>query len=270
MPELPEVETYIRELQPLLAGKTVQRVQVAWPRIIAAPTPESFAAKLPGRRFVAFARRGKYMLLGLDDGSTLVVHLRMTGALRLHPADAPEDKHTHVVFHLDTGERLHYRDPRKFGRLWLVEDVESVVGKLGPEPLGEAFQPDVLAGALAGRRAAIKAVLLDQRIVAGIGNIYADEALFAAGVDPRRPAGSLSREEIAALHRAIRDVLSQAIALRGSSMKDYAPPSGERGGFQEVHQVFRRTGAPCPRCGTLIQRTVIAQRSTHYCPGCQR
>ncbi|RME51728.1 MAG: formamidopyrimidine-DNA glycosylase, partial [Caldilineae bacterium] len=112
MPELPEVETYIRELQPLLAGKTVQRVQVAWPRIIAAPTPESFAAKLPGRRFVAFARRGKYMLLGLDDGSTLVVHLRMTGALRLHPADAPEDKHTHVVFHLDTGERLHYRDPR--------------------------------------------------------------------------------------------------------------------------------------------------------------
>lgn len=270
MPELPEVETYIRELEPLLRGKVVARVDVTWPRIIAWPEPERFAVEIAGRRFMKFARRGKYMLLGLDDASTLVVHLRMTGELRLHRPNVRADKHTHLVFHLDTEEQLHYRDPRKFGRMWLVTDVEMVVGKLGPEPLDEDYNPGMLAVALANRRAAIKAVLLDQRVVAGIGNIYADEALFRAGIDPRRPANSLSGKEIERLHAAVRSVLSQAITLRGSSLQNYAPPSGKQGGFQETHQVFRRTGEPCPRCGTKIQRVIIAQRSTHFCPTCQK
>ena len=175
---------------------------------------------------------------------------------------------------LDDGSRLIYRDSRKFGRLWLVADPEPLLRKLGPEPLGDAFTVAGLTTRLAGRTASIKAMLLDQSIVAGVGNIYADEALFRARLHPARPSGSLTADEIGRLHGAVQDVLAAGIALSGSSLgrsglQNYVRPGGQQGGFQSEHQVFRRTGQPCPLCGTPIARIVIAQRSTHFCPHCQ-
>ncbi len=277
MPELPEVETYVRALKPLLLGKTVLKAEVRWPRTIAAPDAARFTDLVRGQRFASFGRRGKYILLGLDSGETLIVHLRMTGELRVHPPPAPEarpdappaDKHTHVLFDLDTREQLRYRDTRKFGRIWLVEDTESVVGKLGPEPLDEDFVPQTLAHTLAGRKANIKALLLNQTVLAGVGNIYADESLFRARIDPRRAGGSLALAEIERLHLALRDVLLAGIKAQGSSVQNYAPPTGAKGGFQEQFQVFRRSGEPCYSCGTPISRIVLGQRSTHFCPACQ-
>lgn len=274
MPELPEVETYVRELAPLLAGRKVMNAEVFWPRTIAFPDAETFAAQIAGQRFEQFGRRGKYMLLGLESGLTLIVHLRMTGHLLVIAPDAPIDKHTHVVMALRDGDRLIFQDSRKFGRIWLVADPAPVLAKIGPEPFGEAFTCDALSAALHGRTASIKALLLDQSIVAGVGNIYADESLFRARIHPVRPAGELSGGEIANLHKAIREVLSEGIENAGSSLgtsglQNYSRPGGAPGGFQEKFAVFRRTGAECYECGTLIQRIVLAQRSTHFCPNCQ-
>ncbi len=214
------------------------------------------------------------MLFGLDSAETLIVHLRMTGELRVHPTPTSPDKHTHLLLDLESGEQLHYRDQRKFGRVWLVEDVQSVLYKLGPEPLRGEFQPQGLHDALSRRNASIKALLLDQSIVAGVGNIYADEALYRAKIDPRRGGGSLTVEECIRLHEAVRWVLQRGIDLRGSSLgtgpQNYAPPDGLPGAAQSFHQVFRRTGQPCPTCGHPIERIVLAQRSTHFCAQCQR
>ncbi len=274
MPELPEVETYVRELAPELTGRAVNSAQVHWARTIAAPDAEAFPDAIVGQRFAAFGRRGKYMLLTLESGDTLIVHLRMTGKFQVKPAAAVPDKHTHVLLGLDDGRTVHFHDTRKFGRIWLVGDPAPVLARLGPEPLGDAFSAQGLAEKLAGRKAAIKALLLDQRIVAGVGNIYADEALFLAGVAPQRPGGDLSEAEVAQIRHAIRQVLARAIELRGSSLggsslQNYLRPGGEQGGFQTEHNVFRQTGNPCPVCGTPVVRTIIAQRSTHYCPNCQ-
>ncbi len=248
--------------------------QVYWPRIVAQPDAQRFATLIRDRRFDNFGRRGKYMLFGLDSDETLIIHLRMTGEVRLQPADVSVDKHTHLVLDLDSGDRLHYRDQRKFGRIWLTGDVNHVIGKLGPEPLGPDFSPDALGVKLADRKASVKALLLDQSIVAGVGNIYADEALFRAGIDPRRSGGQLTTGEVARLYEAVRFVLQTGIDLRGSSLgngpQNYAPPDGIPGAAQDVHQVFRRTGLPCPACGAPVQRVVLAQRSTHFCPSCQR
>lgn len=259
----------MRELRPQLSGKRVVQGSVTWPRIIARPDPTLFVELIRGRRFDSFDRRGKYMLLGLDSGESLIIHLRMTGEVRVHPAEIEADKHTHLLLELDSGERLHYRDPRKFGRIWLVDDPATIVGKLGPEPFSAEFTPAAFGERLARRSASIKALLLDQTILAGVGNIYADEALFAAGIDPRQAGGEIFATEIAALHAAVRAVLQAGIDGRGSSLQNYAPPSGEKGVFQEEHQVFRRTDQPCYRCGTPIRRVVLAQRSTHFCPHCQ-
>jgi formamidopyrimidine-DNA glycosylase len=264
----------MRALAPQLQGKCIVEAQIFWPRIVAAPDPAIFCDLIRGRRFDTFGRRGKYMLFGLDSMETLIFHLRMTGELRVRPAGVEPDKHTHLLIDLEGGERIHYRDQRKFGRVWLVEDAESVLHKLGPEPLGSDFSAAGLVSALSGRTAPIKALLLDQSIVAGVGNIYADEALFRAGIDPRRPSGHLGEKAVAALHEAVCWVLQMGIDLRGSSLgngpQNYLPPNGVPGAAQESHQVFRRTGQPCPRCGQPIQRIVIAQRSTHFCPQCQR
>ena len=274
MPELPEVETYVRELEPLLLGRQVCAAQVFWPRTIAAPAVAEFQAQIVGQQFARFGRRGKYMLLGLAGGATLIVHLRMTGHLQVEPAGAAPDKHTHVLLDLDSGARLFYRDSRKFGRIWLVEDVAPVLARLGPEPLSDDFTPAGLGQRLAGRQAAIKALLLDQSIIAGVGNIYADEALFRAGVHPLRSGGSLTGDEWEKLHLAVCMVLAEGIAAAGSSLgvssiQNYQRPSGQPGSFQEQHRVFQRTGQPCVVCGAPIARIVIAQRSTHFCPGCQ-
>lgn len=285
MPELPEVETYLRELEPELYGRSITGATVTWPRIIAAPSPDEFMAQIVGQRFRAFDRRGKYMLFGLEragvegrDGDTLIVHLRMTGKLQPTPGDAVGEasagKHTHLVLNLDDGRQLHYIDPRKFGRIWLAPDPEPVLCKLGPEPLGNAFTVAGFANALARRKASIKALLLNQSIVAGVGNIYADESLFLAGVRPTRFGGELKLAELGRLHHAVRAVLAQAIEWRGSSLggsnlQNYTRPGGEPGDFQARHNVFQRTGKPCPVCGAAIERIVLAQRSTHFCPQCQ-
>jgi formamidopyrimidine-DNA glycosylase len=274
MPELPEVETYLRDLAPTLTGRRVTAVQVFWPRTIATPSVDAFCKGMEGQVFAHFGRRGKFMLLGLAGGDTLIVHLRMTGRLHLEPASTGPSPHTHVVMALDDGRALHYTDTRKFGRLWLVSDPETVLGHLGPEPLGAGFTAAYLAGRLAGRRASIKALLLDQGVVAGVGNIYADEALFLAGIHPARPAGSLVPAEVERLCGAVASVLQQAIDRQGSSLGDsrwqnYRRPNGQPGSFQDEHKVFQRTGQPCVRCGQPIQRMVIAQRGTHFCPHCQ-
>ncbi|MFN8495143.1 MAG: bifunctional DNA-formamidopyrimidine glycosylase/DNA-(apurinic or apyrimidinic site) lyase [Caldilineaceae bacterium] len=275
MPELPEVETYVREIAPHLRGRQVTAARVRWARTIEAPDPTAFAERIIGQRFATFSRRGKYMLFGMESGDTLIVHLRMTGHLFVLAGSIEPDKHTHVVLDLDNGQSLHYQDSRKFGRIWLVSDPAQVVGKLGPEPLGEAFSVQAFAHKLAGRGASIKALLLDQRIVAGVGNIYADEALFAAGVYPARAGGALTTQEIERLRNAIQTVLQRAIQLNGSSLghssvQNYLRPNGELGGFQDEHKVYQRAGEACLQCGQKIERMVLAQRSTHFCTICQK
>ena len=264
----------MRELEPELAGRWVTAAVVNWPKIVAEPSVEGFQQGIIGQRFISFGRRGKFMLLGLEGGDSLIVHLRMTGKLLIQPPDTGPDKHTHVVLMLDDGRQLHYNDARKFGRLWLVHDTYPVLRKLGPEPFGGDFSHDWLTARLTGRKASIKALLLDQAVVAGVGNIYADEALFAASIHPARMGGTLEAEEVERLVESVQDVLGRGIERRGSSLGDsgaqnYVRPGGESGGFQEEHQVFRRTGKPCPVCGAPIERIVLAQRSTHFCPNCQ-
>ena len=270
MPELPEVETYRRDLTPELSGRAIQSAQVFWPRIIAAPSPSEFKTQIAGQQFHKFGRRGKYLLLHLTSTNTLIVHLRMTGEIHIYGPSVEPDKHTHVTMDLDDGRVLHYRDQRKFGRLWLVPDIEPVLYRLGPEPLQDEFTPEVLGKGIHGRKAAIKALLLDQSIVAGVGNIYADEALFRAGIHPQKAGGSLNEAEIAALRNEIQTVLEMGIEKRGSSLQNYVQLDGMTGNFQDEHQVFRKTGQACPICGTPIERVVVAQRSTHFCPSCQR
>ena len=275
MPELPEVENTVRDLKPLLVGRRVLDVQILWPRLVHDKSPEAFAVELAGRQIVNTDRRGKYLLFPLDNGRTWVVHLRMTGQLHIVPAQAEMERHVHATLDLDNGQQVRYRDARKFGRFYLVDEPEMLLAKLGPEPLSEGFTPLELFNRLQGRRTAVKTLLLDQRVLAGLGNIYADEALFTAGIDPRRPAGTLAQADCNRLHTAIRQTLATAIreggsSLGGSVLTNYRRPNGVQGRFQQRHQVYQHAGQPCPICGAPIERIKLAQRSTHFCPHCQR
>ncbi|NPA91308.1 MAG: bifunctional DNA-formamidopyrimidine glycosylase/DNA-(apurinic or apyrimidinic site) lyase [Chloroflexi bacterium] len=269
MPELPEVETIRQELIPHVVGRTIRTVDIRYPPLVAGETPARFASRLIGRRVVDVRRRGKYLIFDLDDGGHWVVHLRMTGQFRWGEGETEGDKHTHARISFVEGGELHYRDVRKFGRFYWVRDEEELLGHLGPEPLSEAWTAEALAQAIGHRRAPVKALLLDQRVVAGLGNIYADEVLFVAGIHPQRPGYTLSDEEIRRVHEAVRAVLEEALAARGSTFRSYRRPGAQQGGYQHQHRVFRRTGEPCPVCGAPIQRVRIAGRSTHYCPRCQ-
>ena len=269
MPELPEVETIVNQLRPCLLERRIVAVWIGWERIVDRPPAEIFCQRLRGQTFADARRRGKFLLFPLHGGDTLLVHLRMTGNLLLQPSSVEPDQHTHAVLTLDDGHCLHYRDVRKLGRLYLVDDPQEVIGGLGPEPLAADFDAAALAARLAGRRARIKSLLLDQHILAGLGNIYADEALFRAGIHPLRPGHSLTVAEIARLHTAIRAVLSEAIAARGSTLRDYRSAEGQPGRFQERLRVFRREGEPCPRCRTPLARIRVGGRSTYFCPRCQ-
>ena len=270
MPELPEVETIRQELVPHIKGRRILHVTFRWHRIAAQPRAEEMARRLVGHVITDVGRRGKFLLFSLEPPAVLIVHLRMTGQLHIHPTTTPPDKHTHVIISLDNERAIHYRDARKFGRFYLTAHAEEVIGHLGPEPLDPQWTPQDLAKAIRHRRAPIKSLLLDQRVVAGLGNIYTDEALFLAGIHPLRPGHTLSEEEIQALHHAIRQVLEEALAARGSTIATYLPPSQRRGEYQKRRRVYRRAGQPCPVCGTPIQRTRVSGRSTHYCPHCQR
>jgi formamidopyrimidine-DNA glycosylase len=271
MPELPEVEFVARQLRADLIGRVIERVHVAWARSVQGMFPDEFAARLAGRRVRDIQRRGKYLLMRLDADETLVVHRRMSGNLVLSPP-ARDVLYVRVAFELDDGRRLLYSDPRKFGRLALVadDDLPRLFAALGPEPLDDDFTPAALAKRLGSQRRAIKAVLLDQSVVAGLGNIYADEALYRAGIHPLRPAGSLSDGEVAALRDAIQAVLRTGIEHGGTTFGRHRDAYDEAGTNLEHIEVYRHTGQPCARCGTPIERIVVAQRGTHYCPTCQR
>ena len=271
MPELPEVETIRRDLEPCIVGCAITAVRItpdAVPLIDGA-SPADFARRLKGRRIEALSRRGKYLILHLSGGLHLIVHLRMTGALLCRDGRAPADRYLRAVLALDDGTELRFADLRKLGRLRLAADPNEVVGRLGPEPLDAAFTAAALRQAIGMRRAPIKAVLLDQRALAGLGNIYADEALFAARIHPLRRADTLSEAENRRLHRSIRRVLRNALDNRGASFRDYVDGGGREGRHQFHVKVFRRTGRPCYVCGAEIGRIKLGGRSTHFCPRCQ-
>jgi formamidopyrimidine-DNA glycosylase len=271
MPELPEVETVVAELRPHLAGRRILAATVLWPRTLASPEPAAFHERVRDRRINGVGRRGKYLLFDLDSGDVLIIHLRMTGRLEIFPDDSPERGGAHVRarFDLSGGECLVFTDTRKFGRIWLARDPAEVLSTLGPEPLDWDFDAAGLAARLRRRRVGVKALLLDQTVVAGIGNIYADEALFLAGIHPLRPGASLTDDEIERLLTAIRQVLREAISQQGTTLRDYRPPYGLEGAYQHQLRVYQQTGRPCPRCGTPIERIRVTQRSTHFCPHCQ-
>ena len=274
MPELPEVETIVADLRPHLVGRTFVRCELNFPTIVRHPEPEEFVDAVVGMRIDSVGRRGKYILIGLTNDLLLVVHLGMTGQLRLVDPVAPLANHTHAVFFLDDGRQLRYRDPRRFGRLLLGTEQALLSSKkmprLGPEPIDPEFAPDELYRRLRTRRAAIKAVLLDQGAIAGVGNIYADESLHKARLRPDRIAGSLSKKSARRLHESLRESLTLAIANRGSSVDTYRDAWGEIGGQQEKLLVYGRAGEPCFTCGRPLSAIRIAGRTTVFCRRCQR
>lgn len=274
MPELPEVETVVRGLRAAgLEGARIADVAVRWPKSIAGATPAAFADALRGRTIRRLTRRAKYIVAELDDTRHVLIHLRMTGQFRIEPAGTPPDPHDRVIVTLAGGRQIHYHDTRKFGRFRLTSNPQADLAHLGPEPLEPAFTAAVLRQQLAGRSRMLKPLLLDQACVAGLGNIYVDEALWRARLHPCRRADTLTRGETVRLHEAIRAVLAQAVRAQGTSLGDGAANfysvAGRRGRHADALQVFRRTGAPCPRCGHVIVRLVVGQRGTHLCPHCQ-
>jgi formamidopyrimidine-DNA glycosylase len=275
VPELPEVETVRRGLAGSVVGRTVVAVEVIGPRTVRRQSVRRFRDRLAGRRVVDVARHGKYLLVGTDRG-TLVIHLRMTGRLVL--ADSPQvarPAHTHAVLSLDDGRELRFVDPRTFGELFLALPGESllaeVTGRLGPDALQGEIGPEALRRLVAGRRTTLKALLLDQRVVAGVGNIYADEICFAAGLRPDRRTDTLGPDEFARLAAGLRLVLQRAVAAGGTSLGDgsYRDLFDSPGGFQFEHAVYGRAGEPCHVCGAEVMRTRLAGRAAHFCPVCQ-
>lgn len=269
MPELPEVETIRRDLAPALTGRRFVAVELLWPAIVRYPSAEEFQRCLPGREIREVARRGKYLLLRLESGDTLAIHLKMSGSLLLQPPSSSEDAYLKAIFTLNDGTQLRFYDPRKFGQMWLVADEADVVGGLGPEPFDEGFTPQVLYSRLLRHAVTIKALLCDQSFLAGVGNIYADEALFEAGIHPLRKAKEVLPWEAERLHCAIQIALHRALSNRGTTFSRYRDAYGEPGRHWEALLVTRRAGAPCTRCGNPIQRIPLRGRSTYFCPRCQ-
>lgn len=273
MPELPEVETVRRSLQQALGNRRIAEVtRIAWPRTIAEPAPEVFAELLRNRAVLDVDRRAKYVVIRLDRDEALVVHLRMTGRLTVVEADAEPDAHTHVALKLDNGQQLFFRDTRKFGRIWLLDTngLAVLYGKLGPEPLDDALTAEEFRTLLRRRKGRLKSLLLDQKLLAGLGNIYVDEALWLARLHPLQTVAQLDDTQIDELYAAIREVLTRGIERRGTTFADYRDAWGFQGSNQHFLNVYDRKGQPCYRCGTPIERMLVAQRGTHLCPQCQQ
>ena len=276
MPELPEVETVRARLAPLLSGRRFARVEIADPRLVRPFEPAEVAAELEGERVAAVDRRGKYLIIRFESGRALLVHLRMTGSLRhasgTAAAEPEADPHRRAVVRLDDGSDVSYRDVRRFGTWLLLEPGELepyLEARIGEEPLDVLFTAARLGERLARRRAPIKSALLDQRTLAGLGNIYVDEALWRARIHPLRPAESLDPNELRRLHKAVRAALEAGIARQGSTLRDYALPDGGRGSMQHELKVYGREGEPCDRCGAPIAKTRVAGRGTWFCTSCQ-
>ncbi|AUO09510.1 5-hydroxymethyluracil DNA glycosylase [Paenibacillus jamilae] len=273
MPELPEVETIKRTLNELIVDKHIDHVTVNLPRIIQRPDDiHAFAMELAGHRITGVERRGKFLRI-LLDGLVLVSHLRMEGRYGLYLQDDPVEKHTHVIFHFKDGTELRYQDVRQFGTMHLFpagqDLLEKPLNKLGLEPMDEAFTPEMLRAAVGTRSTSIKAALLNQSYVVGIGNIYVDESLFKAGIHPAQPAKSLTDSQFRILHEAIVSTLGASIQVGGSSIKSFVNGQGKTGDFQHQLQIYGRNAKPCMNCGTLIEKSVVAGRGTHHCPVCQ-
>jgi formamidopyrimidine-DNA glycosylase len=274
MPELPEVETVRASLEPRLVGRRFETVEILDSRVTRPIDPAEVAAELTGERVAALERRGKYLIVRFESGLVLLIHLRMTGSL-VHSRNgtAAAGSHVRAVVSLDDGSDVIYRDVRRFGT-WLVlrgDELDPyLAARLGLDPLERLFSARELAQRLATRRAPVKAALLDQRTLAGVGNIYADEALWRARIHPRRPAGELDERDARALHRGIRRALEAGIARQGATLRDYRTPDGESGRMQEEFKVYGREGEPCPRCGTPIEKIRLGGRGTWFCPNCQR
>ncbi len=267
MPELPEVQTVVDTLSPHLAAGTFRRIAHVRPDIVR-PCGFDLSAALVGRTVSTITRRGKRIVIVLDDGNALYIHLGMTGRMTIAPPAAPVEPHTHFIADLASGVQLRFRDPRRFGGIfWLGSGASPGDARMGPEPL--AMTARQLLAKLARTKRAVKNALMDQRVVAGLGNIYVDESLFAAGIHPLKRADRLSGDDVARLTRAIKHVLRRAIRHRGSTLRDYVDADGERGGFQTLHRVYAREAAPCTTCRTPVRRIVLGGRSTHFCPRCQ-
>jgi formamidopyrimidine-DNA glycosylase len=272
MPELPEIETIRRTLSQHVLNLRIDEVLLRWEGAVSGSKDSPFEKIVQGLRILSIERRGKYLLITLEDGWSLIAHMRMTGRLNYYPTSREPEKHTHVVFKLSTGE-LHFTDTRKFGRFQLVRTGERLelpsLKRLGPEPLEDEFTPQELGRRLSQRKVALKTALLDQTVVAGIGNIYADESLFQAGLSPLRLANSLSEDELERLYNVIRSVLQAGIDAQGTSFRDYRDANGEKGAFQEALKVYGRAGEACIQCGRLLDKTRLGGRTTVFCPNCQ-
>ena len=273
MPELPEVETVRRGLEPHVVGRRLERVRIFDPRLTRPFPPDDVAAALEGERVAELDRRGKYLIFRFESGRVLLIHLRMTGGLRHALAVSPaRENHRRAVLSLDNGADVIYRDARRFGTWLLLEPGELrpyLASRLGAEPFARSFTAERLGDRLAGRRTSVKAALLDQRSLAGLGNIYVDEALWRARIHPLRPAGEVTSAEARRLHRSIRHALRLGIARQGSTLSDYRTADGTRGSMQDEFKVYGREGEPCFRCRTPIERTRAGGRGTSYCPSCQ-
>lgn len=275
MPELPEVETVVRDLRASgVVGRVIESVRVYWPAITAPLSPAFFARRVRGRRILEIGRRAKFIVIRLSGGYSLLVHLRMTGQMGLARPPEPRDKHQHLILRLDDGRELRYRDIRKFG-CWILTDApDAITGRLGPEPLAPGFRSGDFIARLSRHRRRLKPLLLDQTFIAGLGNIYADETLWQARLHPLRRSETLSAPEARRLFKAIRATLKRGIRNRGTTLgnakANFQSLEGRRGANQEQLKVFHRTGQPCPRCNTPIRRLIVAQRSSHVCPRCQR
>jgi len=275
MPELPEVQTVVNDLNDAdIIGKIIKGARVFWPRTIAEPSPRIFCRRVKGQKFSGILRRGKYLVFEVSDGHTMLLHLRMSGRLHLVSAKLPRNKHEHVILSFDDGRQLRFHDTRKFGRLHLLKDPERILNRLGPEPLTSGFTAITLAECMKDRRRLLKPLLLDQTFIAGLGNIYVDEALWEAGLHPCRQAASLKISEIRVLHRAIPRVLKRGLKNLGTTLGtgkgNFYSVANRRGRNKDLLKVFRRTDLPCPRCKSPIERIIVGQRSTHICSNCQK
>jgi formamidopyrimidine-DNA glycosylase len=269
VPELPEVETIMHELAPHIVGRTITSVELFWDRTVRQPSADEFRKRLAGQRITGVSRRGKYLLIKLEGTDTLVIHLKLTGSLwqRLPPEGM---RFVRAMIGLDDGCSIYFRDPRKFGKMWLVPDAAVATGVLGPEPLEPDFTAGVLATRLKRHKIPVKAAILDQGIIAGVGNMYADEALFSARIHPTRPADNLTVAEVKRLHRAILQVLLAGIGNKGASVENYYRPDGSKGSAHTEFKVAHQRGGSCPRCGSPIEYMKVRGRGTYYCPKCQR
>ena len=269
MPELPEVETVKNELSPHIIGRKLTGITLCWEGIVKKTPAKDFLSRVIGRKVTGLERHGKYLIFSLNGDDMLVAHLKMAGSLLVSHNSAEPPKYTRAIIHLDNDTNIFFSDPRKFGAMWLIQDKRAVTDKLGPEPLEDDFTADVLAQRLSRHSAPIKAILLDQKFVAGIGNMYADEALYASKIYPLRPANNLSPDEIERLYRAIRQVLLSGIKNKGASVVNYVRPDGTTGTAHSEFKVAHGRGKYCDTCGTPIKRITVRNRGTYFCPKCQ-